>query len=556
MKICRPQPLTSKEPFYIRSVGKYFWFFVLSLCISACGNPHRHPDKMVFRYNESAGISSLDPAYSRNLENLWACNMLFNGLVRIDDSLEVQPDIARSWTIDSTGTVYRFTLRDDVFFHDSEVFPNGQGRRVVAADVVYSFNRILNPEVASPGGWVFNSVDREEPFEAINDSVVEIHLKKPFPPFLGILGMKYCSILPHEAIEKYGNDFRKNPVGTGPFVFHFWIEDTRLALLKNPNYFRHDTAGKPLPYLDAVAVSFIPDKGAAYLELLKGNFDFMSGLHTSYSDELLTPKGELNPIYADQLHLNRNPFLKTDYLGFMIDDSLPDTNPWKNVAVRRAINYAINREAMVRYLRNSVFTPANGGFIPKGMPAYVADAGYSYNPDSVRALLKRAGYPSGKGLPTLELSTTSDYVDICEFVQHQLGEFGIPVKVNVLPASVHRELAARGELMFFRKSWLADYPDNENFMALFYSKNEAPKGPNYTHFSNAECDRLYEKALATTDDEKRKKYYMKMDSIVLSKAPIVPIYYDVVMQFVSNKVSGLNQNPMNMLDLTHVKIAK
>lgn len=407
----------------------------------------------------------------------------------------------------------------------------------------------------NPATITDRSVAEDSPFTALNDSTVEIHLKEPFPPFLGLLGMKYCSVIPKEAIDKYGDDFRKNPVGTGPFSFHFWIENTRLVMLKNPRYFERDTHGDSLPYLDAVSVSFIPDKGAAYLDLLKGNFDFMSGLHTSYSDELLTPDGKLNPIYDDKLYLQRHPFLKTDYLGFMVGDSSAN-DPWKNVLVRKAVNYAINREAMVRYLRNNVYTPGNGGFIPKGMPGYSESAGYSYQPDSVQALLNRAGYPSGKGLPALRLSTTSDYVDICEFVQHQLGEFGFQVKVDVLPASVHRELSARGELEFFRKSWLADYPDDENFMALFYSPNEAPKGPNYTHFSDSDFDILYRKALETTDESKRTLYYLKMDSLVMAQAPIVPLYYDVVMRFVSLRVSGLDHNPMNVLDLTRVKIEK
>lgn len=536
---------------------KIIYIAVLVLIFGGCGQPSRHPDKMIFRYNESAGISSLDPAYSRNLENLWACNMLFNGLVRIDDDLKIQPDIAKRWSVDSTGTQYRFTLRSDVYFHDSEVFPDHKGRAVAASDVVYSFERILDPATSSPGVWVFNYVSDNQPFTALNDSVVLIRLKKPFPPFLGLLGMKYCSVIPKEAIVKYGDDFRKNPVGTGPFKFNFWIENTRLVLLKNPHYFRRDPAGDALPYLDAVSVSFIPDKGAAFLDLLKGNFDFMSGLHSSYTDELLTPGGELNPMYADQLYLKRNPFLKTDYLGFFVGRSGEDEkDPWMDVNLRKAVNYAIDREAMVRYLRNNVYTPGTGGFIPKGMPGFDPDAGYHFRPDSVRVLLKRAGFPDGKGLPALELSTTSDYVDICEFVQHELSTFGIPVKVNVLPASVHRELAARGKLTFFRKSWLADYPDDENFMALFYSKNAAPNGPNYTHFSNATCDSLYLAALRTVDAERRVELYARMDSVMMANAPIVPLYYDVVMQFVNRKVSGLGNNPMNMLDLTHVKIGR
>lgn len=508
---------------------------------------------MIFRYNESAGISSLDPAYSRNLENIWACNMLFNGLVEIDDSLRVLPSIAHRWEIDSTGTSYRFYLRNDVFFHDSEIFPEGKGRRVKASDFVFSFARIQNPQQSSPGSWVFSSVRSENPFAAVNDSVLDIKLSKPFPPFLSLLGMEYCSVIPKEATDFYGEEFRSHPVGTGPFVFHFWIENTRLVMLKNPNYYERDEEGIKLPYLDAVSVSFIPDKSAAYLDLLKGNFDFMSGLHTSYKDELLTADGELNAMYTDRFVLQKHPFLKTDYLGFMIGGEID--SPWLNADLRKAVNYAIDRISMVRYLRNNVYTPATGGFIPKGMPGFNPGAGYSYQPDSVRSLLEKAGFPGGKGLPVLVLSTTSDYVDLGEYVQHQLGEFGIPVKVDVLPASVHGERSARGKLEFFRKSWLADYPDDENFMALFYSGNETPKGPNYTRFRSVAFDEMYVKSLSVTDPDIRKELYRQMDSLAMSLAPVVPLYYDVVMRFVDRNVSGLDHNPMNVLDLRRVKIA-
>lgn len=534
-----------------------FLFGICSLILTlgaGCSQKRNHDDKMIFRYNESSGVSSLDPAFSRNLENIWACNMLYNGLVQINDDLSISPAIAKSWEVDSSGLVYTFYLRDDVFFHDHEVFPSSKGRRVIASDFAYSFNRILDPKLTSPGTWVFSALAKVNPFETPNDSTFIVHLQRPFPPFLGLLGMEYCAVVPHEAVEEFGDDFRNNPIGTGPFKFNFWIENTRLVLLKNENYFEQDEAGEQLPYLDAVSVSFVPDKSAAYLDLLKGNFDFMSGLHTSYSDELLTRDGDLNPIYTDQLHLQKHPFLKTDYLGFTIKEEA-ESNPWMKAELRRAVNYAIDRVSMVRYLRNNVYTPANGGFIPKGMPGYSANNGYRYQPDSVRAILNRTGHAQGKGLPELVLSTTSDYVDLCEYAQHQLNEFGIKVKVDVLPASVHRELSARGDLPFFRKSWLADYPDDENFMALFYSPNESPNGPNYTRFKHELTDSLYVAALETTDPDLRKLLYCQMDSVVMSQAPIVPLYYDMVMRFVSNRVSGLDENPMNVLDLRRVRIA-
>jgi peptide/nickel transport system substrate-binding protein len=530
--------------------------FLLAALIVSCGTDRDHGDKMIFRYNESAGITSLDPAYSRNLENIWACNMLYNGLVEIDDSLRVIPSIASHWEVDSSGTRYRFYLRDDVHFHDSEVFPERKGRKVVAADFVYSFQRLINPKMASPGSWVFGMVAKTDPFKSIGDSIVEIKLEKPFPPFLSLLGMEYCSVVPREAIEKYGDDFRSKPVGTGPFKINFWIENTRLVLLKNEHYFERDAEQQPLPYLDAVSISFIPDKSAAFLDLLKGNFDFMSGLHPSYKDELLMPTGALNELYADKLYLQRHPFLKTDYLGFVVSSETNSATPWHNRDLRRAVSYAINREAMVRYMRNNVYTPASGGFIPEGMPGYSSKAGYSYNPDSVRSILTRCGYPGGAGLPVLTLSTTSDYVDICEFVQHQLSEFGISMKVDVLPASVHRELSARGDLEFFRKSWLADYPDDENFMALFYGPNRTPAGPNYSLYANHRFDKLYEEAISTTEPALRQDMYRMMDSIAMADAPVVALYYDVVMRFVAHGVTGLDASPMNVLDLKKVRIEK
>ncbi len=539
---------------YLRRMPRFSFFLGLLILLSACQASETDESKMIFRYNESAGVSSLDPAFSRNLENLWVCNMLFNGLVEIDDQLDIKPAIAQSWTIDSTGTFYRFQLRDDIYFHDSEVFPAGKGRKVVAADVVYSFERVLSPELASPGSWVFAAAADSLPFRAIGDTVVEIRLSKAFPPFLGILGMKYCSIVPREAVDYYKDDFRKNPVGTGPFRFHFWIENTRLVLLPNDDYFERDEQGNKLPYIDAVSVSFIPDKGAAYLDFVKGNFDMISGLHSSYADELLTPTGELNPLYANDFKLEKHPFLNTDYLAFNVNPAAGEQGIWKNPDFRRAMSYAIDRRAMVRYLRNNVYTPGTGGFIPKGMPGFQPTVGYDFQPDSVRKILDRLGFPGGKGLPTIQLSTTTDYVDICEYVQHQLGNFGIPIKVDVLPASVHRERSARGDLIFFRKSWLADYPDDENFMALFYSANMVPNGPNYSQYSNPIFDKLYDRALATVEREDRIELYRQMDSIVMLTAPVMPLYYDEVVRILRKNVEGLDRNPLNVLDLRRVKL--
>ena len=515
-------------------------------------------DKTVFRYNEAANITSLDPAYARDQANIWAVHQLFNGLVQLNEKLEILPCIAKSWEISDEGKKYTFHLRNDVFFHDSQVFPSGKGRSVSASDFVYSFTRVADPGIASPGAWVFNYVsvtDQKYMFAALNDSTLVIHLRNPFPPFLGLLTTMYCSVIPHEAIKYKGNDFRKNPVGTGPFRFKMWKEGVKLVFVRNPEYFECEN-GVRLPYLDAVSITFLPDKQSAFLEFMKGNLDFISGIDASYKDELLTRNGTLNPRHADKIKLLTQSYLNTEYLGFLVDRQVkPFTpDPVSNKKVRQAINYSFDRQKMITFLRNNIGTPGTGGIIPKGMPSYDPEKiSYNYNPEKARQLLAEAGYPNGKGLADISLSTTADYLDICKYIQRQVEEIGINLKIDVVPPAALKEMKAQAKVSFFRASWIADYPDEESYLSLFYSRNFCPAGPNYTHFSSKTFDDLYEKSMGITVDSVRHRYYRQMNQLIVQEAPVVILYYDQVLRFVQKNIDGLGSDPMNMLSLKRVR---
>lgn len=537
-------------------------FFVSLLLLSSCHRSHEGDSKMIFRYNEVAGISSLDPAYAKDQALIWATSQLYNGLIRLDEQLRPQPCIAKSWTISPDGKTYTFSLRDDVYFHKDELFLNSQEairqgsasdstRRVVASDFVYSLNRILDPKVASPGLWIFNEV-APNGFSAPDDSTFVIQLKHAFAPFLSLLSMPYCSALPREVVEHYGADFRKHPCGTGPFKFQLWKENVKLVLRRNPNYFEVDSLGQRLPYLDAVAITFIIDKQTVFLEFVKGNLDFMNSLDASYKDELLTRTGQLRPKYQGRIDMVSMPFLNTEYLGFLMDG--PDS-PLRDRRIRQAINLGFDRVKMMKYLRNGIGAPGIGGFIPQGLPGVdsTCQYGYSYDPDRARHLLAEAGYPDGKGLPPVTLASTSSYLDLCRYIQQQLGLIGIQVKVDVNPPAALREQMAQGKCPWFRGSWIADYPDAENYLSLFYSPNRAPAGPNYTHFSSPEFDRLYVHAQQETDDSRRLQPYRQMDSIVMQEAPVVVLYYDQILHFTHPEVTGLRSNAMNALDLRYAK---
>lgn len=520
-------------------------FLCLILCLVSCENKEsKHSLYEVFRYNEKDNITSLDPAFAKNEPNVWATNQLFNGLVVYDDSLNVKPCIAKSWKVTNQNKTYEFTLRNDVYFHKNAVFGKDSTRTVTAHDFEYSFNRIIDPKVASSGRWVMQNV---KSFKAVNDSVFKIDLHKAFPPFLGLLSMQYCSVVPKEAVDFYGTEFRSHPVGTGPFYFKLWVENTKLVFRKNPLYFEKDEKGNQLPYLEAVAITFYADKQTEFLQFIQGNSDVLYDLHTSYKDELLSPTGKLLPKYKDKLALDKTPYLITEYIAFFMEGQTVDNH----VLIRKAINIGFDRTKMLRYLRNDIGNPATG-FIPKGLPGHYNGEVHLYQPKKAKALIDQYKKETGNLNPTVKIATNSSYTDLFEFVQRELQGIGLNIELEILPSPILRQKKANGNLPTFRVGWIADYPDAENFLSLFYSKNFAPQGPNYSHYKNPLYDDLYEQSMSETDPKKRVSLYKKMDSIVMEEVPVVSLFYDEIIRFKHENVKGLKTNPTNLLNLKRV----
>ena len=454
---------------------------------------------------------------------MWAVHQLYNTLVEVDKDLHIVPSIARSWDISDDRLTYTFHLRPDVFFHDDAAFTNARGRQLIANDVVYSFRRIIDKATASPGAWIFNGkIDSVNGLKAVDDSTFQLKLIRPYIPILGILSMQYCSIIPEEAVEKYGVDFRQHPVGTGPFAFVAWEEGQALILKKNKNYFERDSAGNRLPYLDGIKVSFYDSKATEFLLFRQRQLEFINDIESSFKDEVLTKNAELRKEWEGKIVLQTHPYLNIEYLGILVDSSneLVKKSAVRQKKIRQAINYGFDRRKMVLYLRNSLGIPAESGFVPAGLPSFDSSVvkGYCYNPVKCKQLLAEAGFPDGKGLTPIKLLTIPIYSDLAEFIAKQLEEVGIPIQVDVVQKSLLLELTANSRALFFRGSWIADYPDAENYLSVFYSKNPAP--PNYTRYNNPQFDELFEKAIKETNDSLRYKLYRQADSIMISDAPV------------------------------------
>lgn len=526
-----------------------------AIVVAGCGSSQQG-GSTIFHYNEQSGISSLDPAFAKNQATMWPAHQLYNTLVEVDDSLHIVPSLARSWEVSDDRLQYTFHLRRDVFFHDDPAFANNKGRLLTADDIVFSLSRIRDKKTASPGAWIFNNkVDTLQPFTAVDDSTFRLKLLRPYNPILGILSMQYCSVVPREAVEKYGADFRRHPVGTGPFRFIAWEEGQGLVLQKNKNYFETDSAGNRLPYLDGIKITFYDSKATEFLLFRQKQLDFINDIEASFKDEVLTKKGTLQKEWEGKIVLHTNPYLNIEYLGILFDSSnaLLKGSPMRLKKIRQAINYGFDRRKMVLYLRNSLGTPAESGFVPMGLPSFDAAAvkGYHYDPVRCNTLLAEAGFPGGRGLPVVKLLTVPIYADMASFIAKQLDEAGIPVQVEVVQKALLLEMTSNSRALFFRASWIADYPDAENYLSVFYSKNPAP--PNYTRYNNPRFDALFEKALAETNDSLRYLLYRQADQQVMDDAPVVPLWYDKVVHMVQTSVSGFHPNALNLLELRRTK---
>ncbi|MBK6820742.1 MAG: ABC transporter substrate-binding protein [Bacteroidetes bacterium] len=525
--------------------------FIITL-LNSCNNSVS--TKKIFRFNQVQNVESLDPAFAKNQNIMWHVHITYNRLIEFDENMQVKPSLAKSWKISDDRLTYTFTLRNDVYFQDNEVFENGKGRKMTAADVAYSFGRIIDAQTASPGAWIFNDrIDTLMPFKAVDDTTFELKLIRPFNPMLGILSMQYCSVVPHEAVKKWGKDFRSHPCGTGAFRMQDWEEGVVITYRKNPHYWEHDSEGNPLPYIDGIKVTQVDSKATEFLLFMQGDLDFMNGIDASFKDQVLSKKGILKDEYNGKIALQKHAYLNVEYLGFLIDD---EKNPQKillNKKIRQAINYGFDRKKLVTYLRNNIGIAANAGIIPISLQGFDSSVvkGYSYQPELAKKLIEEVSTVSGK-LPTITLLSNDNYSDRCSFIASQLSNLGLDIKIEIMQPALLREQMSNSNAPFFWATWIADYPDAESYLTMFYGKNTAP--PNYTRFKNETFDRLYEQSLTESDEKTKITLYQQMDRIIIEEAPCVPLFYDEVMHFLNKRVSNWKTNSLNLLEIKEVKI--
>ena len=532
-------------------------FLIAAACLAAAGvaglaacsrpAPPAPKPEQVFRFRLREDPPNLDPAQvTDNLSDAVAVNV-FRGLVAMDpETLVIVPAVADAWTISPDGLTYAFHLRPGVTFHN--------GRAVTAEDVAWSFRRVLDQATHSPRRWLLEPVAGAADFIAgksagVSGLVVEapdritLRLEKPFAPLLGMLTMVGASIVPREVYADPAKGYLRAPVGCGPFKFTRWEQAQLLELQAFDGYY----GGRPA--IDRVQVRIIENQATALEAYRAGDLDSL--------DEV---PNDVTPDLAAEVH--KYPFIGVGYIGFNLD--LP---PFKgNPALRKAINYAVDKEYLWGTLLPGSNIPARG-IIPPGIPGYDADLpGYPHDEAKARALLAEAGYPAGRGLPpiTLWVNTSEDNRQIALQIQADVKKVGITMKVKEVDwaaylHAVEGSPTAPGEAQMFRFGWALDYPDADAVLRLqLHSQNIGPAG-NFFRYHNPEFDRLIDGALTSTDPAARADAYRRAERIaVMDDAVWLFLNYFGSMTLFKPYVQGIVPTPLGefRMPLERLRIEK
>jgi oligopeptide transport system substrate-binding protein len=508
-------------------------------------------------------VASMDPAASSSLYSSRAVHLVYETLLDVDylaRPYRLIPLLATEVPKPSEdGRTYIIRLDPEARFHPDPCFGTGadgrpKSRGVTADDIVFSLKRLGDSKLASPGSWlVEDSIEGMRLFvekskaaaptdyglpvkglEAVDAHTVRITLTRPMHQFVWYLAMTYVAAVPREAVEKYGADFGSHAVGSGAFMLTGWRRNHEMDFTRDPTWrgwAKGPAAlrpGDPLVPFDRVVYYVIDDVSTQWLCFLAGEVDFLGEISRDNWDVVVDSSGKLSEALNGRgVTLYDMPTLEDAYIGMNMED--PVLGP--NKALRQALNCAFDSAAWMRFYNNRVF-PCDGPVPPGTAGRLETPFPYAFNLERARQLMREAGYPDGIDGKTgrrLELTmdlgrTSQDTRESSELMVAFYARIGVSLvpQYHNWPTFLRRVAERRSQM--FRVGWIGDYPDAENFLQLFYSKNVSP-GPNRCNYVNPEFDRLYEAACAAKTEAERDPYWRKAQEIVREDCPWVFLHF-------------------------------
>lgn len=555
----------------------------LAMVVGCSPSDKDNGEKVLYLPIVSAGPNSLDPVKGSSQYDSKASSYVYQTLLQYNylrRPLELEPLLlAEMPEVSEDGKLFRFKLRQDVFFHDDACFEGGKGRQLVAKDVFYSLKRMADDKNQPKGWWLLKDTivgfdeyrteqnssrdagdefDYDAPvegFKLINDHEFEVHLKEPFYRFTYTLAMFQTAIVPREAVEHYKKRFSRHPVGTGPFLLKNWEAGSRMTFVRNPNYREelypsdpslnedgsepyagysrdkelgfYDDAGKRLPLVDRVEVGMYVNYQPMWLKFRNRELDYSTVPAENYSEAFIKRTQKLRKDYVENgIRYAPVPLLDLIYYGFNMEDKdfggYDDKHKWVRQAISLAIDWEERNEAFYNGL-NLIYD----GPIPAALAGHpeghtLSDAYRGPDLSRSRKLLAKAGYPNGKGLPKLVYYTSrgARFPEMAGMTKRQLAKIGVELDIRLVDFSTLSDALRNRRAPFFGLAWGSDYPDAENNLQLFYGPFKSPSSNNF-NYDRPEYNKLYERIRVMSPSPERTQFYEQMRDMVVEDAPMI-----------------------------------
>jgi oligopeptide transport system substrate-binding protein len=527
-----------------------------------------------FRFMSTEKITNLHPSSATDVYQQRILNQIFESLLKIDNqTMLAVPCLAESFTLSPDAKKYTFALRKGILFHDNDCFSNGKGKEMTAKDVKFSLeyacSGLSNNESSSfltsriKGAKEFNEKTKKSiknqsvsGIKIINDYEISVELIEPYVNFDKLLTHSNLAIFPIEAFEKYGTKIGKNPVGTGAFQMESWSNE-KIVLKRNPKYWKKDIHGNQLPFLDKIIMTYTTTKKDELLAFRNEKIDLVMELPVDEIDNVIGSFEDAQAGKNIKHRMDAVSSLSLTYLGMR-----HDLAPFNDVKVRKAFNQALNRNLLVDVWMKGEGFPMLNGYVP-AYEGYNSSKikGHAFDVENAQKLLAQAGYPNGKNFPVIDLYVNakngSILYELIRGVKSQLKQ-NLNVDINIISCSIEeREKAVRdGKALLWRSGWVADYPDAENFLDLFYSKNDqmSISAVNLMKYKNPTFDTYFAASFSEKDDKKRLDLLMKCDQIIVDDAVVIPLMNDDFFTMIHSRIRDFSTNSMEILDFSTIFI--
>lgn len=502
-------------------------------------------------------ISGFDPINASDKYSANEAGKVYEGLFEfhpLKRPYELIPNLAEGLPVVSLdGLNYTFKLRKGVYFHDSPVFKQNIGRELKAQDVIFSIKRLADPKLNAKGWWILddrlvglsewriknsknektNYEEEIEGLKVLDDYTLQIKLTKPYPQFLYALAMPYTFVVAREAVEFYGKEFLNYPVGTGAFVLPKFEQSSMISYFRNPK-FREKLypsegeegddklglladAGKKIPLVDKINVHVMVESQPKWLSFMKAKNDLLEVKDVNIQQSI-SPDRTLKSDHKEKgIRLVMKPMLDVTYFAFNHEEPI-----FKNKKLRQAMNLAFDRASYNRLFHENTAFEAQGPIPPGlgGQKKEFKNPYLKYDVELAKKYLAEAGFPGGKGLPTIVVQTRSDTVSRqqVEFFEKCMEKLGINIDIgmNTWPELVNK--VTKKQHQMYTMAWGADYPDAENFLGLLYCPNQAP-GSNGANYCNPEFDTIFKQATVMQDSPERTDLYEKLNEMIAFDVP-------------------------------------